>query len=342
MPFSRLVFRLALFVFVPILLVMVVWSLLPFRGDVLIFSAYLEDHYSVFTLDIDRHIIHTVTPFNGNVYNPRWSPDGEQIAFVYGRDIYVSDASGRYAYNLTNTREIITNTLPVWSPDGAHIAFVSDRVGQQNLFVMDRNGENVRNLTPELEVRNAPIWSPDSTQLLLNVNDGTESQMVRVTFETGEIAGFEGAGEVVGGIAWSPDGSQLAYLRWNDRTFQLVVEDISTGDTQIIHDSINTTSLPHWSPDSTKLTYVISIQNGQRIVYVRDLRDNDDKELFGFGLTRNIIIESPRWSPDGERIAFLSNHESLTALYTISTRGGGLERISPANLSLVSDPQWRP
>lgn len=339
MPFSRLIFRLILALLLPLMGILALWSVIPFSGNVLLFSAYLEDHYSVFTYDVRRDLLHIVTDYDLNVYNPVWSPDGENIAFVFGRDIYMTDASGHQLRNLTQTGSTIINTSQVWSPDGTQIAFISDRGGQQNLFVMDTNGANLRNLTPDQEVSNSPVWLPDSAHIMVKIFDGTVGQMTTVTVETGAQEAFHPGVELTSGLSWSPDGTRVAYTRWTGEIFQLVVEDVDSGEIQVVQDSININSLPMWSPDGTRLAFTISVQSEWRALYIWDTRTNERSGLVG--VDQHVIVNSPSWSPDGDSLAFLVT-EARLSLFTINIHNGDLHRITPDELSLISAAQWRP
>ena len=102
-----------------------------------------------------------------------WSPDGKQIAFgcAVGRrtDICVIDADGGKPRNLTlhpfgNPLHHFDDERPTWSPDGRQIAFTSNRKGQ-GIFVMDRDGNNLRRLTPPRTWDYNPAWSPDGKQI---------------------------------------------------------------------------------------------------------------------------------------------------------------------------------
>src|SRR5438309_5427537 len=133
--------------------------------------------------------------------SPRWSPDGERLAFVSKRgdgpaQIHVLPTSGGEARTLTDLP--LGAGRPVWSPDGSRMAFaapvdtasakepgkkpaaepvVASRLDykadgsgllgtiRQHLFVIDANGGKAHQLTAGDFFVSDPVWSPDGTHL---------------------------------------------------------------------------------------------------------------------------------------------------------------------------------
>ena len=97
---------------------------------------------------------------------PVWSPDGAKITFHSNRDgnfeIYVMNVDGSEQTRLTDND--VDDFLPMWSPDGRLIAYASvmqneDDTRQPELFVMNADGTNLRNLTDGQGGFN-PYWLP--------------------------------------------------------------------------------------------------------------------------------------------------------------------------------------
>jgi hypothetical protein len=93
------------------------------------------------------------------------SPDGQWIIFDLLGDIYRMPISGGRAEILSGGASL--EVQPRFSPDGKTIAFTSDRDGADNIWLMDADGKNRRQLTKETVLLvSTPSWSPDGEYLL--------------------------------------------------------------------------------------------------------------------------------------------------------------------------------
>lgn len=147
-------------------------------------------------------VIYILNPANGNVkevfrdpgiaYHPVFSPKGSQIAFSLQRegvsDIFVLKMDGTDPRNLTNNRAF--DKSPVFSPDGDKIVFVSNQRGMkyQDICVIDKDGKQFRNLTPELNFINQhPSITPDGQMIIFDSVKFNDSEIYKVEIETGEL-----------------------------------------------------------------------------------------------------------------------------------------------------------
>lgn len=104
---------------------------------------------------------------SGEAYHAEcgYSPDGKSIVYASNEDgsmnLYTMDADGTHVKQLTHTKGCY-NGGPFYSPDGEEIIFRADREVPDllQIYVMNKDGSNVRKLTDNGAVNWAPFWHP--------------------------------------------------------------------------------------------------------------------------------------------------------------------------------------
>jgi hypothetical protein len=137
-----------------------------------------EERDSMLVIGVDGHLIRRLDAGKDYIGDLSLSPDGQTIAF-WATD--QANASGGALYTLpvigtgdpkrlTNAEDGL-NSFPAWSPDGSEIAF-SRQVshGNNDIFVMNVNGSDVRQVTDSEAFDTRPCWSPDGKNLLIDSN----------------------------------------------------------------------------------------------------------------------------------------------------------------------------
>ncbi len=123
--------------------------------------------------------------------NPRWSPDGERIAFVRYMDknqsqtsseLFIMNANGTNIQRLTDNN--VLDGCPSWSPDGQRIVFDSLRSERFELHVIDLATLHVTQLTDRGDGSVSPDWSPDGTRIVFE--HFTEFRNIYVMSANGE------------------------------------------------------------------------------------------------------------------------------------------------------------
>jgi Tol biopolymer transport system component len=166
-----------------------------------------------------------------------WSPDGRKIAFarqidagiVSGRqrvsiEIYVMNADGSGLRNLTHSPE--HDFSPAWSPDGREIVFVRSRAtlpwsgppnvpGDEEIYVMNADGSDQRNLTRTPGSDWSAAWSPDGREIVFVSSRGPAIQrgygIYLMDADGSHLRRLVRNGGKDPAPAWSPDGRKIAF-----------------------------------------------------------------------------------------------------------------------------------
>ena len=146
-----------------------------------------------------------------NIEDFELSPSGKRVLFAARGDIFTVPVEKGPTRNLTQTSDA-HDRLPRWSPDGKRIAFVSDKSGEEQIYVVDQDGDSEPvQLTDSLAGRLFhPEWSPDSKRLTFGDKDG---DVYVLDVETKELKTI--AHEINGGTnvyRWSPNGGFIALM----------------------------------------------------------------------------------------------------------------------------------
>jgi TolB protein len=179
-----------------------------------------------------RQVQITSDPGAENPFNtqPAWSPDGRTIILRSSRqdptrregDIWLVNADPQDpAYG--ELRHLLARPgderYPAFSPDGTRIAFRGDadgldRTGDEELYVMDADGTDVRALTGDDAIDTGPAWSPDGTRLAFeSTRDGADNEIYVMDLASGLTTRLTDNDVHDEGPAWSPDGRLMAFTR---------------------------------------------------------------------------------------------------------------------------------
>src|SRR5215213_4585410 len=144
---------------------------------------------------------------------PGISPDGSEIAFVSGGDIWTVPSAGGEARLLISNAA--NDTRPIYSPDKKHLAFVSTRTGGGDVYVLTLATGDVRRLTFDDGADQLDGWSRDGRWVYFFTSghdlSGGTNDVYRVAVEGGTpmpVSADRYANEFFS--AASPDGRTLA------------------------------------------------------------------------------------------------------------------------------------
>ncbi len=135
----------------------------PKTGSDMLFISGRGGRQQLWHMNLDGTDMQQFTTGEGDVANPAWSPNGQQIAFAWTRgyepgnfNIFVMDVAARKPVQLTQNSG--RNENPWWAPDGVHLVFTSKRGGSTQIYTMLSDGTNVQQLTTQGN-NLQPVWA---------------------------------------------------------------------------------------------------------------------------------------------------------------------------------------
>jgi len=288
---------------------------------------------------------------NGTWMNVDVSPDGRSIAFDLLGDIYTMPIGGgtpaRIAEGLAYEQQ------PRFSPDGRRIAFTSDRGGGDNIWIMNSDGSDKRQLTKEdFRLLNQATWSPDGRFIAAKKHFTTGRSL-----GTGEVWLYHvsGGGGVplvkkpneqhqkeLGEPVYAPDGKSLYFTRnitpgpifqyaqdSNTNLFEIHRYELDTGEVTTVVSGAGGSVRPTPSPDGKKIAFVRR-ERAKSKLYVKDLVSGEERKVYD-SLDQDVqetwavsgVYPNMDWTPDSRSIVFWAGGK----LRRVDGDGGGASEI---------------
>ncbi|RME76138.1 MAG: hypothetical protein D6784_06515 [Chloroflexi bacterium] len=234
-----------------------VWS--P-DGDRIAYVSLQDGNREIYVMNADGSNPVNLTRHPADDWTPSWSPDGAQIAFSSlrsgGWEIYVVDVACIAAPETCPDRTTAltsdgkANILPVWSPDGQWMAYNSKASGNWDIYIMQADGSNPRQVTQAPENDLSPAWSPDGSMLAFESNRDGNVEVYVVNADgrnPRNISQLPQANDH--GPIWMPDGQRLVFYSNREGNWDIFT---TTLDGQTIVNLTNTPDrdeqTPSWRP----------------------------------------------------------------------------------------------
>lgn len=257
---------------------------------------------SLWLQNIETANAQQLTDGDGYDYQPDVSPDGNTIIFTRyngtAEELMLLDLSANKTYSLTNNGAV--NLEPRFSADGMHIVFVSTMNTKHFLLytasIQHDSLKDVECLTPD-----------------------KKSDVTRYYYSA-----YNHAINPV----WAKDGKSIYFIS-NDETAHgtgdivcMSLDSLHTIKT-VQHEETSWRTKPDISPDGTRLVYSSYLGRNWHQLWLLPAQGG-----YPFPLTYGDYDNTcPRFSPDGKQIAFISNRDGNTSLYTMNVYSGEEKKV---------------
>lgn len=244
-----------------------------------------------------------------------------QIAHRFADEIF---------YRLTGFKGIFTSK----------VAFTSDRTNNKEVFLMDYDGFNQKQITISTTLNLSPDLSPDGKKLAYT-SFRTESgkagtAIVVFSIYTGEKRFLFSKGTLNSTPRWTPDSTKLAFTSNVSGNAELyVINADGSGLRQLTFNRAIETS-PSWNPKSGQIAFT-SDRSGSPMIFIMNDDGTNESRLTYVGEYN----ESAAWSPDGSRLAYVSRSGINFDIYVVDMANNIVTRLTQ-NEGSNENPCWAP
>ena len=252
--------------------------------------------------------------------NPRWSPDGNWIAFTSNRkdnknNLYVLPLRGGEAEQITDVKTSVSNFE--WSPDGKWIAYTMSDPKAEDEEKNDKARNDFRWVDENLKMARLYVIPVQK-----DANGKRDAR--KLTTENYHVGGFD----------WAPDGSRIVFSHTKSpvanewTTSDVSIVEVANGKSKVFVNTPAAEDSAQYSPDGKWIAITVSdnpprwAQSG--LIQVYSVAGGQPKALAAsYDGQPNVA----GWSADGKRIYFSEARGTGTQLYAIDVAANKIEEI---------------
>jgi dipeptidyl aminopeptidase/acylaminoacyl peptidase len=286
-------------------------------GDEVAFSWNKTGNFEIYIAPVQKETLYRLTDGTERSVSPRWSPDGQQLAFLRdtGGDerwaIWIVDRAGEQERDLTKEPGVSHRDI-AWSPDGQRIAYVSNVGGKGfGVSIIDvKSGVRVA-LTDGSHDDLQPRWSPDGRKIMF----ASRREQVRTNVGTYLVSAGGGVATLLDTrqgkdgesqhASFAPDGEHISFTtnvrgRYEPAIAKLGPTGDRVGEIEYLTQNIHDETEPVWRPDGRGLLFLHSEESQVSI-----------RRVFAVSHATHAVADRPgvhasaHVGPDSDLVAFL-------------------------------------
>lgn len=286
-----------------------------------------------------------LTDNSGGYSDPAWSPDGRYIAYIKhaaeGCKIFKISSSGGPEQKVVALEKGVHPLHPAWSPDGKWLAYAVHRNspalhGIRLFSVASLDSRELTGQQPEV-IDDKPIFSPDGKRLAFIRFVAGKKDIFWMRVDGGEARRLTHGQHWITDVDWTPDGRHLVFSShdglWKIPAAGGKAELLAAGSMTIENVSVARTN---W-----RLAYEQATED-KNIWQVPISYHETNNALPSLLIGSSRSDADPDISPDGKRIAFVSNRSGNPQIWMSARDGSNAVPLTNFDGCHVGSPNWSP
>lgn len=218
---------------------------------------------------------------------------------------------------------------------GTRLAYVS-RVGRfKELFIMDIDGSNIRELTRDKGLVLSPSWAPSGDRILYTSYRSRKPELYYISPEGGSARQITERQGLEIGAKFVPDGSKLITAASVQGVSKIVHLDLAGRLLNKLTQGSAIDVSPTYAPDGSRVAFCSNRGGGPQI-YVMSSAGEPARRI---SFTNSNYCTSPAWSPKGDKIAFVCRSGG-NQIFVATPDGGQVTQLTFGGDN--EDPSWAP
>ena len=262
----------------------------------IVFSGGRQRIKEIYVADYDGGKLTQVTHHGSISIKPKFSPDGNKIAYLSYKDrypwLYVYDRRTGVSTSLSKRPGL--NHAPAWSPDGRRIALVLSKDANTEIYIKNTDGTGEQRLTNHSASDTSPAFSPDGRRLVFVSDRGGRAQLYLMNVDGSGVRRLSFQGGSSYDPAWSPNGKHIAYIVEKDGLgLELWIMSSDGTGARPLTRSMGSNESPSWSPDSRHIAFASS-RAGLSQLYTVTVETGVVRQVPNL---THLHSEGPSWGP---------------------------------------------
>jgi TolB protein len=248
----------------------------------------------IYSINYDGSEFKSITNHQSILMTPRWSPDGNLIAFTSfkrGRpEIYIRNLKTGLERRVASFDGL--NLCGAFSPDGKRLLLTLSKDGNNEIYTMNVDSLTLKRLTNNHSINVSASWSPDGKKIVFVSSRSGSPQIYTMDADGNNVKRITYEGKYNSSPSWSPRGDHIVYEGLKNDKYQIfTIDEEGNNPLQLTFDNASNEA-PSWSPSGRQIVYVSQKHSRSKIFIMNS--DGSNQRLLH---QANNKLMMPVWSP---------------------------------------------